>query len=118
VNASDDLKKKDLVDAKNLAEQMIYTAEKALKDNANVPDDIKSGVTGKIEALKKEKDSGTLENIKSTTEALSTEMSKIGEWMAKNSQQTTDNPPPTNGNPETKTDENPENPDIKDAETK
>ncbi len=107
-NASDDLKKKEMVDAKNLAEQMIYTAEKALKDNANVPEDIKSGVTSKIEALKKEKDSGNLESIKSATEALSTEMSKIGEWMSKNAQQAPDNSQPKTENQG----------DVKDAEVK
>ncbi len=83
-NAADDLKKKELVDAKNTAEQLIYTAEKALKDAPTVPEDIKTGVTAKVDALKKEKDSGTLETIKPATEALSTELSKIGEWMSKN----------------------------------
>ncbi|MBI1974347.1 MAG: molecular chaperone DnaK [Candidatus Zambryskibacteria bacterium] len=107
-NAAEDQKKKDLVDAKNLAEQMIYTAEKSLKDAPNVPEDIKTGVNAKIDALKKEKDSGNLESIKSATEALSTEMQKIGEYM--NRQQTTNDQQqkPPEG----------ENPDIKDAETK
>jgi molecular chaperone DnaK len=110
-NAAEDSKKKELVDARNTAEQLIYVAEKALKDAPTVPDDIKTSVQGKIDALRKEKDSGTLESIKSASEQLSTEMSKIGEHMSKNAQQTTNNPqqePP-------KTDENP---DIKDAETK
>lgn len=83
-NAAEDQKKKDLVDAKNLAEQLIYTAEKSLKDNANVPDDIKNSVNEKITALKSAKDTGTLESLKTATEALSTEMQKIGEWMSKN----------------------------------
>ncbi len=83
-NASEDQKKKDLVDAKNLAEQLVYTAEKALKDNgASVSEEIKSSVQAKIDSLKKEKDSGTIESIKSATEALSTEMQKIGEAMQK-----------------------------------
>ena len=113
-NASEDAEKRELIDVKNLAEQIIYTAEKALKDSPNIPEDIKSGVSSKIEALKKEKDSGTLESIKSASEALSSEMQKIGEYMAKNSQQTTHNqqsptePPPTSD----------AGPDIKDAETK
>ncbi|MFZ2049202.1 MAG: molecular chaperone DnaK [Minisyncoccia bacterium] len=107
-NANEDQKKKDLVDAKNLAEQLVYTAEKALKDNgASVGEDIKSSVQARIDALKKEKDSGTIESIKSATEALSTEMQKIGEAMQKN--QTTEPTP----NSETK----PEG-DVKDAEFK
>lgn len=99
-NATEDQKKKDLVDAKNLAEQLIYTAEKSLKDNANVPDDIKTGVNAKIDALKKETSSGVLENIRTATEALSTELQKIGEYMSKNS-------PKPAGEPE-----------VKDAEVK
>ncbi|MEK7461717.1 MAG: molecular chaperone DnaK [Patescibacteria group bacterium] len=83
-NATEDQKKKDLVDAKNLAEQLIYTAEKSLKDNAGVPEDIKIAVNDKITALKKEKDSGALDSIKSATGALSSEMQRIGEYMSKN----------------------------------
>ncbi len=83
-NAAEDAKKKDLVDAKNLAEQLTYTAEKALKDAPTVPEEIKTGVNEKVTALKKERESGTLETIKSASEALSTEMQKIGEYMSKN----------------------------------
>ncbi len=90
-NAVEDQKKKELVDTKNTAEQLIYTAEKALKDlpageagAPTVPEDIKTAVTEKIETLKKEQGSGTLESIKSVTEALSTELSKIGEYLSKN----------------------------------
>ena len=105
-NALEDQKKKDLVDVKNIAEQLIYTAEKSLKDAPNVPEDIKNAVNEKVAILKKEKESGTIDSIKSTTEALSTELQKIGEYL--NKQQTT-------GNQQQKP---PENPDIKDAETK
>ena len=103
VNAVEDAKKKELIDAKNLAEQLIYTAEKALKDAPTVPEDIKTGVTAKIEALRSALGSGaSLEVLKSSTEALSTEMQKIGEYM---NQKPPENPPAGG-------------PDIKDAETK
>lgn len=83
MHADEDKKKKDVIDAKNLAEQMIYTAEKALKDaEGKIGDDIKSGVNGKIEALKKSKEGDSLEEIKKATEELSTEMQKIGSAMA------------------------------------
>ncbi|KKQ83216.1 MAG: Chaperone protein DnaK [Parcubacteria group bacterium GW2011_GWB1_38_8] len=83
-NAVEDQKKKDLVDVKNIAEQLIYTAEKSLKDTTNIPEDIKTAVNGKVDALKKEQGTGTLETIKFATEALSTELQKIGEFMSKN----------------------------------
>ncbi|MBX4206485.1 Hsp70 family protein, partial [Candidatus Parcubacteria bacterium] len=109
-NAADDAKKKELVDARNHAEQLLYTAEKALKDAPTVPENIKKGVTEKIEAVKSALASGaTADVLKSATDALSSEMMKIGEHMSK--QQA----PPEQGSTEQKP---PENPDMKDAETK
>ena len=108
-NAAEDQKKKDLVDAKNIAEQLIYTTEKSLKDSPNVPDDIKTAVNEKVTALKKEKESGVIDSIKSATEALSTELQKIGEWMSKNPQQGETASAQGSGEPK---------PDVKDAEVK
>ncbi|MEX0919120.1 MAG: molecular chaperone DnaK [Parcubacteria group bacterium] len=86
-HAADDEKKKELVDVKNTAEQLIYTAEKALKDASTLPEDIKTSVQSKIETLKNEKNSDNVENIKTATEALSTELQKIGEHMSKQAPQ-------------------------------
>jgi molecular chaperone DnaK len=107
MNAAEDEKKKSLVDAKNLSEQLIYTAEKGLKDAQTLPEDIKTGVNAKIEDLKKVKDGTDLDAIKSASEALSTEMQKIGEYLNK---QNTENKEDGMKN-------NDQNPDIKDAET-
>lgn len=105
-HATEDAQKKDLVEAKNIAEQLVYTAEKSLKDAPNIPDDIKTQVTEKMETLKKEKDSGNLDSIKEATGALSAELQKIGEHMSKNPPQS---PPEGEAS---KTDE------VKDAEVK
>lgn len=97
VNSAEDQKKREAVEAKNIAEQMIYTSEKALKDGGDkVPADIRKNVEDKIADLKQVKDGSDLTKIKSATEALSTELSKVGEAMNKagaeaNKQQTTDN---------------------------
>ncbi len=81
-HASEDEKKKELIDAKNLAEQLVYTSEKAIQDAGDkIPEDVKKSVNEKIDALKKEKETGTLESIKSATEALSAEIQKIGQYM-------------------------------------
>ncbi|MHB1316399.1 MAG: molecular chaperone DnaK [Minisyncoccota bacterium] len=83
-HASEDQKKKDLAEAKNIAEQMIYTAEKAIKDNGDkVSAEIKTGVEAKIAELKTAKDGSDIEVMKKATGELSTEMSKIGEAMSK-----------------------------------
>ncbi|MAF59514.1 molecular chaperone DnaK [bacterium] len=83
-HADEDKKKTELIEAKNLAEQLAYTAEKALKDAGDkVPADIKSDVEDKVKALREAKDKDDLEAIKSAIEALSASMQKIGETMAK-----------------------------------
>ncbi|PIP73886.1 MAG: molecular chaperone DnaK [Candidatus Lloydbacteria bacterium CG22_combo_CG10-13_8_21_14_all_47_15] len=84
MHADEDRQKKELVDARNLAEQLSYTAEKALNDaEGKIPDEIKNLVQGKIDALKQVKDGDDLAVLKKATEELSTEMQKIGEHMAK-----------------------------------
>jgi len=84
LHAEEDKKKKEIVDVKNTAEMIIYTAEKAIKDAGDkVPADLKSGVEGKITALRGVKDGNDMDAIKKATEELSAEMSKIGEAMAK-----------------------------------
>jgi molecular chaperone DnaK len=81
---AEDKKKKEEIEIKNMAEQMVYTAEKAIKDNgAKVTPEIVKGVEDKIADLKKAKEGTDLEAIKKASEALSTEMQKIGEAMAK-----------------------------------
>jgi molecular chaperone DnaK len=80
----EDKKKKEEIETKNIAEQMIYTAEKAIKDNgAKVTPEIVKGVEDKIADLKKAKEGTDLDAIKKASEALTTEMQKIGEAMSK-----------------------------------
>jgi len=84
LHAEEDRKKREGADVKNTAEMIIYTAEKALKDNeAKIPTDIKDSVNVKITALRSTKDGSDIDAIKKATEELSAEMSKIGEAMSK-----------------------------------
>lgn len=113
-HAGEDLQKKEIAEAKNMAEQLIYTAEKSLADYKDkVPADIATGVTGKVDALKKVKEGTDLAVIKSATEELSREMSKIGEAVQKAGGAAEQPQAPTGETP------NPENPEVpKDAEFK
>lgn len=107
---ADDQKKKEEVEVKNLAEQLIYTAEKAIKDNKDkVPAEIVAGVEAKIADLKKAKESGDTSAIKTASETLSAEMQKIGEAISKASAQKS----PEQGGSEPKKDDN-----VRDAEYK
>lgn len=78
--ASEDEKKKALVDARNQAEATVYMTEKAIKDaGEKVPEDVKTVVNEKLEALKKVKDGDNLEEIKKASEELANEIQKIGQ---------------------------------------
>lgn len=98
LHADEDTKKKELIEVRNLAEQLIYTAEKSLRDHADkVPEETKKSITEKVDALKKEKDGENKESITSATTALSTELQKIGEIISKASQTSQASQAPSDG---------------------
>jgi molecular chaperone DnaK len=82
INAEEDNKKKELIEARNQAESLIYVAEKSLKDSGDkVSEDAKKSINENIDQLKKSKEGNDLEKIKSDTENLSKEIQKIGQGM-------------------------------------
>ena len=82
VHAEEDAKKRLLIEARNHAEQLVYTAEKSLKDAGDkIGNDIKKSVQEAIDALKTVNNSDDAEAIAAKTEVLSTELQKIGSAM-------------------------------------
>ncbi len=95
-HAEEDRKMKEKIEVTNIAESLIYTAERSLHEQGEkVPATIKSDVEAKIATLKKSKEEGDMEVIKKDTEALSDALQKIGEEMAK--QQSTSETPSGEG---------------------
>ncbi len=91
LHAEEDKKKRELVDARNHADSLAYTAEKALKDAGDkVPADLKKDTEEKIVELRKIKEGTDEAAIKNSSEALSQSMMKIGEVLSK--EQPKDNP--------------------------
>ncbi len=89
-HAAEDIKKKEVIETRNLAEQMVYTAEKALKDHADaVPADVKTEIEEKIKAVNEAKSGEDKAAIEAASEALSTSMQKIGEIMSKAAEEAT-----------------------------
>lgn len=85
-HADEDKKKKDLIDARNNADSLIFQTEKVMKDaGTKVGDDIKKPINEKLDALKKIKDKDDTEAIKKACDELSTEIQKIGAQMYKDS---------------------------------
>jgi molecular chaperone DnaK len=82
VHAEEDKKKKEAVEARNLADTLVYTTEKALREaGEKIAADKKKPVEEKIEALKKVKDGDDVAAIKKATEELSQEAQKIGQEL-------------------------------------
>lgn len=95
LHAEEDRKKKETIEAKNLADSLIYTTEKTLKDAGDkVSAETKKEIEEKIEALRKVKDSDNIEEIKQKTEELSQAIQKVGAQMYQQTQQQT---PPQEG---------------------
>ncbi|MDO8560645.1 MAG: molecular chaperone DnaK [bacterium] len=86
LHAEEDRKKKETVETKNIADAMVYSVEKALRDAGDkVPAETKKDIEEKIEALKKVKDGGDNEAIKKAAQELSVASQKIGELLYKKS---------------------------------
>ena len=84
LHADEDKKKKELIEAKNQADALVYTAEKSLRDAGDkVEAGIKDEVNQKIEALKKVKDGDDVAAIRSAETELAKSLSKIGEALYK-----------------------------------
>ena len=87
LHAEADRKKQEVIQAKNTADALIYTSEKTLKEAGDkISPDLKKEVEEKIEALKKEKDSNNIEEIKDKITELSTAIQKAGVEMYKKSE--------------------------------
>ncbi|MFH1354273.1 MAG: molecular chaperone DnaK [bacterium] len=81
-HAAEDKKKKEAIETLNQADQLIFTAEKALKEAGDkVDQNTRKEVQDKVEALKKVKDGDDIENIKKATEDLSQAAQKVGQQM-------------------------------------
>ena len=95
-NAEADKKKAELAEVHNTADQSVYAARKALADNKDkIPVDLEKTINEKITVVESKKISDNVAEIKSTTEDLAKELSKVYEAMQKN------NPPaggPSPGN--------------------
>lgn len=110
-HAEEDKKKKEVIETKNMADTLIFSTEKAMKDaGEKISADKKKPVEEKIEALKKVKDGDNLEEIKKATEELSQEAQKIGQELYQAAQQAQSQPNAAEGEAKT------EDSNVKEAE--
>ncbi len=106
-HAVDDKKKRELAEARNIADTLIYTSEKVLRENKEkIKEEDCKPVEEKVEALKKLKDTDDLEGMKKVTEELSQVVQKVGAALYQQQQPQ----PGQNPNPEVNQNPNPEQP--------
>lgn len=87
-NEAEDKKKKELIDSKNLADQVIYSTEKMLEENKDkVSEEDKKAIEESLTKLKEAKDGSDKENITKAMEELQKSAHKVSEEIYKSKQQ-------------------------------
>jgi molecular chaperone DnaK len=77
--AEEDAKRREAVETRNQADQLVYSTEKFLEENAEkIPDDVKTEVQADVDALK-----ATLENAEASPEELQAGVTRLGESSQK-----------------------------------
>lgn len=85
LNAEADKARKEMVDARNSLDSMIFSAEKMLKDNKDkVSEDLASELQKELETAKTKLGSESLDEIKTTNDSLQAMIYKISEEIYKN----------------------------------
>lgn len=89
LHADEDKKKQELIEARNIADTLIYTTEKMFKDLGDkVKPEDKTAIEEKITALKGVKDADDVAAIKKATDELGELAQKVGAAMYEQKQQT------------------------------
>jgi len=82
MHAEEDKKKRELIDARNMADSMIYTTEKSIKEAGDKVDDATKGnINQAIENLKKAMEGDDTEELKKLTDELTQASHKLAEAM-------------------------------------
>jgi len=86
-HAAEDKKKRELIEARNQADGLVYTTEKAVKEHGDKVDEAtRKGIEGALEELKKAMEGDDPEAIRQKTEALATASHKLAEVMYQQAQ--------------------------------
>jgi len=77
-HAAEDQKRKEEIDTRNVADSLIFSTEKQLKELGDkIPADKRPGLEGSLDKLKEAYKNGTIESIKSAMDQLNKEWSDI-----------------------------------------
>ena len=105
IHLDEDKKKKETVETKNMADNLVYQGEKSLREwGDKVATEVKEKIQKAIDELKSAKDAGDSDKIKPAMEQLSVVLQEVGKNMYANQQQN-----PSSDQPTPEQDQNPEN---------
>ncbi|MFC1902292.1 Hsp70 family protein, partial [Chloroflexota bacterium] len=94
LHAAEDAKRREEIEAKNMADTLAYTAEKTLRENKEkIPEEMNTEAEAKIAAVKSALNGSDVEAIKSATQELNDVMQKIGTAVYQQQQQQQQPPP-------------------------
>ena len=80
--AAEDKKRKESIDTRNEADQMVYQCEKIIKENVDkIPENDKTEIQSKIDALKEALKGDNMDDIKAKKDALTEKFNKVAETM-------------------------------------
>jgi molecular chaperone DnaK len=98
-HAADDAKQRRDIEARNMADNLAYTAEKTLRDNKDkIPDDLNTEVEAKVKAVKDALQGTDIDAINKAAQELNEVMQKVGSTVYGQQQQ----PPPGEQPPQDK----------------
>jgi len=103
-HATEDIKRKEEVEARNQADTMAYTAEKTLRDNKDkIPADLNTEIEGKIKTVREALKGSDINAINQAVQDLNLAMQKVGQAVYGQQQpppggQQPPPPPPPGGN--------------------
>jgi molecular chaperone DnaK len=90
MHAAEDQKRRDEIEARNMADTLAYQAEKMLRDNKDkIPADLNKEVEGKVAAVREALKGADIDSIKRATDELNQTMQKVGQAVYQQQQ-----PPP------------------------
>ena len=80
MHAAEDEKKRQEIEARNVADNLVYTAERTLREQSDkVPSDLKEEIDGKVAAVKSALAGTDLDEVNRTAQELSEAMQKLGQ---------------------------------------
>ena len=98
LHAAEDKRKKEQIEARNIADSLCYTAEKSLRDAGDkAPAELKTEIESKVKTLRDSLQTASTEELKTKTQELSLTLQKLGQNMYGQNAQDAGNTGPTGG---------------------